>query len=270
MNLTLTPEQITTEAALLDEAERTRTQLRQTTSVYPDMTMDDAYAIQNAWFDIKVGRGETVIGHKIGLTSRAMQTAMKIDTPDSGFLTADMVFEPNSTIEAARFTDVKLEIELAFVLASDLGGTDLTIDDVLDATDYVTPSIEIIASRTFRTDPETGRTRTVLDTISDNAADAGIICGGRRVAPREVDLRWVGAMGSRNGVIEETGLAGGVLGHPANGIVWLARRYAEQGLSLEAGQTILAGSFTRPIDIRPGDEFHFDYGELGEFGLEFS
>lgn len=270
MTLTLTPEQIVAEAAMLDEAERARTQMRQTTSVYPDMTMDDAYAIQNAWFDLKVGRGEAVVGHKIGLTSRAMQAAMKIDTPDSGFLTADMVFAPDSTIEAARFTDLKLEIELAFVLATDLAGADLTIDDVLDATGYVTPSIELIAARSFRVDPETGRTRTVLDTISDNAADAGIVCGGRRVGPREVDLRWVGAMGSRNGVIEETGLAGGVLGHPANGIVWLARRYAEQGLSLEAGQTILAGSFTRPIDIAAGDEFHFDYGDLGSFGLEFS
>ena len=255
MTLTMSPEQIAAEAALLDEAERTRTQIRQTTSVYPTMTMDDAYAIQSAWLDIKVERGEAVVGHKIGLTSRAMQAAMKIDTPDSGFLTADMVFEPNTTIDAARFTDPKLEIELAFVLATDLAGTDLTIDDVLDATDSVTPSIELIAARSFRVDAETGRTRTVLDTISDNAADAGIVCGGHPVGPREVDLRWIGAMGSRNGVIEETGLAGGVLGHPATGIIWLARRYAEQGLSLEAGQTILAGSFTRPIDIAAGDTF---------------
>ncbi|MEM9521701.1 MAG: 2-oxo-hept-4-ene-1,7-dioate hydratase [Actinomycetota bacterium] len=270
MNLTLTPEQIAAEAAMLDEAERTRIQMRQTTSVYPLMTMDDAYAIQNAWLAIKTGRGEAVVGHKIGLTSRAMQAAMKIDTPDSGFLTADMVFEPDSTIEAGRFTDLKLEIELAFVLATDLSGSDLGVDDVLDATEYVVPSIELIAARSYRVDPETGTTRTVLDTISDNAADAGIICGGRRVAPRDVDLRWVGAMGSRNGMIEETGLAGGVLGHPAKGIVWLARRYAEQGLTLQAGQTILAGSFTRPIDVAPGDEFHFDYGDLGAFDLEFS
>ena len=268
--MTLTNEQVAAEAATLDEAERTRTQARQTTSVYPDMSMDDAYRVQAAWLDLKTARGEAIVGHKIGLTSRAMQAAMKIDTPDSGFLTADMVFEPDSTIEAARFTDVKLEIELAFILATDLAGTDLTIEDVLDATEYVTPSIELIAARTFRIDPDTGRTRTVIDTIADNAADAGIVCGGRRVAPREVDLRWVGAMGSRNGVIEETGLAGGVLGHPANGIVWLARRYAEQGLTLEAGQTILAGSFTRPIEIAAGDEFHFDYGDLGRFGLHFS
>ena len=144
-----------------------------------------------------------------------MQAAMKIDTPDSGFLTADMVFEPNSTLDVARFSDPKLEIELAFVLATDLTGTDLTIDDVLDATEYVTPSVELIAARTFRVDPETGRTRTVIDTISDNAADAGIVCGGHQVALAtwiSVDFK---ALGARNGVIEETGLAAGVLGHPA-------------------------------------------------------
>lgn len=268
--MALTPAQISAEAALLDEAERTGMQARQSTSVYPEMTMADAYAVQNAWLNLKIGRGEAVVGHKIGLTSRAMQAAMKIDTPDSGFLTADMVFEPNSTLDAARFSDPKLEIELAFVLATDLTGTDLTIDDVLDATEYVTPSVELIAARTFRVDPETGRTRTVIDTISDNAADAGIVCGGHQVGPRDVDLRWIGALGARNGVIEETGLAAGVLGHPARGIVWLARRYAEQGLTLEAGQTILAGSFTRPIDIRAGDEFHFDFGPLGAFGLAFT
>jgi len=268
--MALTPAQISAEAALLDEAERTGMQARQSTSVYPDMTMADAYAVQNAWLNLKIGRGEAVVGHKIGLTSRAMQAAMKIDTPDSGFLTADMVFEPNSTLDAARFSDPKLEIELAFVLATDLTGTDLTIDDVLDATEYVTPSVELIAARTFRVDPETGRTRTVIDTISDNAADAGIVCGGHQVGPRDVDLRWIGALGARNGVIEETGLAASVLGHPARGIVWLARRYAEQGLTLEAGQMILAGSFTRPIDIRAGDEFHFDFGPLGAFGLAFT
>ncbi len=268
--MALTPAQISAEAALLDEAERTGMQARQSTSVYPEMTMADAYAVQNAWLNLKIGRGEAVVGHKIGLTSRAMQAAMKIDTPDSGFLTADMLFEPNSTLDAARFSDPKLEIELAFVLATDLTGTDLTIDDVLDATEYVTPSVELIAARTFRVDPETGRTRTVIDTISDNAADAGIVCGGHQVGPRDVDLRWIGALGARNGVIEETGLAAGVLGHPARGIVWLARRYAEQGLTLEAGQTILAGSFTRPIDIRAGDEFHFDFGPLGAFGLAFT
>lgn len=265
----MTEDQIAAEASLLDDAERTRTQCRQTTTVHPDATMDDAYRVQAAWLALKLARGERLVGHKIGLTSRAMQAAMRIDTPDSGFLTDAMVFEPGATLRAADFCDPKLEVELAFVLARDLHGTDLTVDDVLDATDYVVPAVELIAARSFRTDA-TGRTRTVVDTISDNAADAGIVCGGERVAPREIDLRWVGAIAARNGVVEETGLAAGVLGHPANGIVWLARRYAEHDLTLEAGHVVLAGSFTRPIDIRAGDHFEFDYGPLGSFDLSFT
>ncbi|MGI9616734.1 MAG: 2-oxo-hept-4-ene-1,7-dioate hydratase [Acidimicrobiales bacterium] len=257
------------EAVLLDEAESTATQIRQTTSVYPAMTIDDAYRVQAAWLEQKLRRGERLVGHKIGLTSRAMQRSMNITTPDSGFLTERMVFAPNSTLDARRFCDPKLEVELAFVLATDLAGAALTVDDVLDATDRVVPAIELIAARSYRVDPETARTRTVVDTIADNAADAGIVCGGSPVGPRDVDLRWVGALAYRNGSLEETGLAAGVLDHPALGIAWLAKRYHEQGLTLEAGQTILAGSFTRPVDIAPGDNFRFDYGPLGSFELSF-
>lgn len=266
---TLTVAQVDLEAMLLDEAERDATQIRQTTLVYPHMTIEDAYRVQRRWLDIKIGRSEVVVGHKIGLTSRAMQAAMKITTPDSGFLTRDMVFEPDSDLSADQFCDPKVEIELAFVLATDLAGHTLSIDDVLDATDHVVPAVELIAARSFRADPASGRARTVVDTIADNAANAGIICGGQPLGPRETDLRWVSGIGIRNGVVEETGVAGGVLGHPANGISWLARRYAEQGRSLRAGQVILAGSFTRPIDVRIGDEFRFDYGPLGSFGLAF-
>jgi 2-oxo-hept-3-ene-1,7-dioate hydratase len=265
----LNDDQIRAEAELLDAAELTRVQTRQTTGVYPDMTIEEAYRVQAAWRDIKEARGEKLIGHKIGLTSKAMQAAMNIDTPDSGFLTDAMVFEPDTELTAADFLDVRLEVELAFVLADDLAGTDLSIEDVLDATDHIVPAVELIAARTFRTDPDTGRTRTVVDTIADNAADAGIVTGGRRVGPREIDLRWVAALIYRNGEIEETGVAAGVLDHPANGIVWLARRYAEHGLTLEAGHTVLSGSFTRPVAAAPGDEFVLDYGGLGRFTVPF-
>lgn len=266
----ISAEEAIKEARLLDEAEQTATQLRQTTEVYPDLELEDAYTIQDAWKQLRLDRGEMIVGHKIGLTSRAMQAAMNITTPDSGFLTDQMVFEANSELSAASLCDPKLEIELAFVLAHDLSGADLSVDDVLDASDYVVPAVELIAARSFRRDPKSGRTRTVIDTVSDNAANAGIVMGSSKVGPREIDLGWVSALGSRNGTIEETGVAAGVLGHPARGIVWLARRYHEQGLALEAGQIILAGSFTRPIDIRPGDEFSFDYGPLGSFGLRFT
>jgi 2-oxo-hept-3-ene-1,7-dioate hydratase len=236
---------------------------------FPDMTMDDAYAIQDAWMRRRLDAGQSVRGRKIGLTSRAMQEAMKIDEPDYGTLLDDMFFDDGASIEAARFTDPRIEVELAFVLGSTLAGSDLSAWDVLSATDYVVPALELIAARSHRQDPETGRPRTVLDTISDNAAAAGVLLGGRPVRPAETDLRWVSAVLYRNGVVEETGVAAGVLNHPANGVVWLARRFARHGIPLEAGQIILAGSFTRPVAVRPGDTFHADFGALGSISCHF-
>lgn len=266
----ITDAQAVTEAAKLDRAEQDRTQTGQTTLRYPDMTLDDAYRVQAEWQKIRLGRGEKMIGHKIGLTSRAMQASMNIDTPDSGFITDVMAFQGGDTIEASRFTDPKIEVELAFMLGEDLDQPDHTIEEVLAATEYVVPALELIAARSHRRDPETGRTRTVIDTISDNAANAGIITGGNKVKPHDTDLRWASALLYRNGIVEETGVAAGVLDHPATGIIWLARRYAEQGMKLEAGQIILAGSFTRPVDIRPGDVFQADYRDLGSFDLTFT
>ena len=266
----LTTEVAAAEAARLDQAEQQRTQVSQTTLIHDNLTLDDAYRIQAQWQKLRLDRGETMVGHKIGLTSRAMQAAMNIDTPDSGFLTDAMTFEGGAELEAERFSDPKLEVELAFVLGQDLDRPDHTIGDVLNATDYVVPALELIAARSHRRDPETGRTRTVVDTIADNAANAAIITGGHKVKPTEVDLRWSAALLYRNGVVEETGVAAGVLDHPATGIAWLARRYAEQNMRLEAGQIILAGSFTRPVDIRPGDHFVADYNNLGSFEVRFT
>jgi len=264
----LTDDQVIAEAQLLDQAEALRSQCRQSTSVYPDMTMDDAYSVQAAWQRIKAGRGEHVVGHKIGLTSRAMQQAMNITTPDSGFLTNKMMFEADCTLGAAAYLDGRLEVELAFVLGSDLASADTTIDEVLAATDYVVPALELIAARTPRVDID-GRTRNVYDTIADNAANGAVITGGQKVGPGDIDLRWVGAILYRNGIPEETGLAAGVLDHPANGIVWLAKRYASIGKRLEAGQLVLTGSFTRPVAIAAGDTFGADYGPLGTFEVTF-
>lgn len=278
---TLSEADVEAEADLLDRAERSRQQMRQTTDVFAHATIADAYRIQAAWQQRRLGRGERLVGHKIGLTSRAMQQAMQIATPDSGFITDAMVFDAGSELAAADFLDAKLEVELAFVLAHDLDPDAVAamdaagdaeragIETVLDATDHVVPALELIAARSFRKDPSSGRTRTVVDTIADNAANAGLITGGEPVAPRSVDLRWVGAILRRNDVVEETGLAAGVLDHPASGVAWLARRYASQGMRLEAGQTILAGSFTRPVDVRPGDLFEADYGPLGAFQIRF-
>jgi 2-oxo-hept-3-ene-1,7-dioate hydratase len=265
----LTPEQIQAAAQSLDLAEETRTQTRQFSLQFPDMTIDDAYAIQRAWTDIKYAQGRRLLGRKIGLTSRAMQQSVNITEPDHGTLLDDMFFADGSTIPLDRFIRVRVEVELAFVLGRDLSGPNCTIFDALRATEYVTPALEILDTRVQMNDPETGHQRTIVDTISDNAADAGIVTGGRVVRPDEVDLRWVSALLYKNGVIEESGVAAAVLNHPANGVAWLANTLSAHGVGLEAGQVILAGSFTRPVWVASGDTFHADYGPMGSIAVRF-
>lgn len=260
---------ISTLAARLQEAERKRSQVRQFSLDHPDITIDDAYAIQREWVALKIDEGRRVKGHKIGLTSRAMQQSSQIDEPDYGVLLDDMFFGDGSDIPAARFIQPRLEVELAFILGKRLEGPDVTLFNVYDAVDYVVPALEIIDARIQMIDPDSKRPRKVFDTISDNAANAGIVMGGRPVKIGELDLRWIGAILSRNAVIEETGVAAGVLNHPANGVVWLANKLAPHGVALEPGQVILSGSFTRPVFARPGDTFNVDYGTLGSVNCHF-
>ena len=255
-------------ARQLHAAERTREQILAPSLQHPDITIEDAYAVQKTWIGLKLAEGRVIKGHKIGLTSRAMQQSSQIDEPDYGTLLDDMFFHDGSDIPP-RFIAPMVEVELAFVLGKRLEGTELTLLDVLSATDYVIPAIEIIDARCHRIDPASKRPRKVFDTISDNAANAGIVLGGRPIKPLDVDLRWVSALLYRNGVIEETGVAAGVLNHPANGIAWLAKKFAPHGVALEPGQVILAGSFTRPVPARPGDTFHVDYGPMGNISCRF-
>jgi len=253
----------------LYQAEKNCQPIDPITLTHPDMTMDEAYAVQKCWVDRKVAEGQRIIGYKIGLTSRAMQSAMKIDEPDYGVLLDEMVFADGVDIDISQFCDPRIEVELAFILKDRLQGENVSLFDVLNATDYVVPALEIIAARSFRVHPDTGYTRTIYDTISDNAANAGIIMGGRPIKPDSVDLRWCGALFYLNGVLEETGLAAGVLNHPANGICWVAKRFAPHGVALEPGQVILSGSFTRPVSIKAGDTVHADYGLLGGISCRF-
>lgn len=256
-------------AERLDRAEQKREPIGLLSLEYPAMTIDDGYAIQQAWVARKVARGNPPIGHKIGLTSRAMQRAANISEPDYGVLLKDMLFHSGATLPCERLITPRVETELAFILKDDLGGPDCTLFDVLRATDYVVPALEIIDARVMRADPATGTTRKVFDTISDNAANAAIVLGGRPVKPDAVDLRWVSALVYRNGGIEESGVAAAVLDHPANGVAWLVNKLWARGVSLKAGQIILGGSFTAPIDARPGDGFHVDYGALGSISVQF-
>ncbi len=253
----------------LDQAEQTRTQVDHFSTRHLDMTFEDAYAIQKAWVDAKLARGRHAIGHKIGLTSRAMQRAGNITEPDFGTLLDDMLLADGQDLPFERFIEPRVEVELAFILGKPIQGPDASIFDVLDAIRWVTPALEIIDARIRRVDPQTGATRKVLDTISDNAANAAIILGGRPVKADTLDLRWVSALLYRNAVIEESGVAAAVLNHPANGAAWLANKFAPFGVSLEPDQIILGGSFTAPVPIRPGDTFHADYGPLGSIATRF-
>lgn len=253
----------------LDHAEQTRTQTGLLSLAHPEMTIEDAYAVQSAWVAAKKSRGRRVIGWKIGLTSKAMQYALDIDTPDSGVLLDDMIFENGAVIPATRFIQPRIEAELAFVMKADLAGPHATVFDVLNATDFIVPALEILDTRIHRRDAATGRTRTIVDTISDNAANAGIVWGGRPIRPDGADLRWIGAILLRNAEVEETGLGAGVLNDPARGIAWLANRLAQYGERIEAGQILLSGSFLRPVEARHGDTILADYGGFGTVSLHF-
>ncbi len=257
-------------AARLDKAEKSRTQLGHFSREFPAMDISDGYMIQREWVRMKLAEGRTTIGHKIGLTSRAMQRSSNVNEPDFGALLNDMLFEDGRDIPMARFIEPRVEVELAFILGKPLRGPGCTVFDVLNATDHVVPAIEIIDARIARLDKETGATRKVFDTISDNAANAGLVLGGRPVRPHDVDLRWVSALLYRNAVIEESGVAAAVLNHPANGPAWLANKLAAYDEALEPGEIILGGSFTAPVFASAGDTFHIDFGPVGSIAVRFT
>lgn len=266
----MTPEDHARAAADLLQAEQSGEQIGLLTLRHPDMGMDDAYAIQNAIYRAKIEAGRRVIGWKIGLTSKAMQYALNIDIPDSGILFDDMAFQHGATVPTGRFIQPRIEAEIAFVMKSPLGGADVTRADVLAATEYVAPSIEILDTRIQRVDAASGKARTVFDTISDNAANAGIVLGAERHGVDAFDLRWVGAITSRNGEVEETGLGAGVLNDPVESVVWLARRMAQYGQSIAPGQIILSGSFIRPVECPSGAVIHADFGAFGDVAISFA
>lgn len=253
----------------LHESERSRVQIRHFSRRFPGMTIEDSYAIQREWMKLKLAEGRKVVGHKIGLTSRAMQLSSQITEPDYGTLLDDMVLRDGSDVDTQRFILPRLEVEFAFILARTLEGPGVTLFDVLNATDCVIPTLELIDARIEQADRDTKTPRKVLDTIADNAANAAIIMGGRPMKPDAVDWRWAGALLFKNGVIEESGLGAAVLNHPANGVAWLANKLAPHGEQLEAGEIVLGGSFTRPVACAAGDVFHADYGPLGSISLRF-
>ncbi len=260
---TLDPQTITAIADELAAAERDRATVPLLTARYPGMTVEDSYAVQNEWRRRGVAAGRRLVGRKIGLTSRVMQQATGITEPDYGAIFADAVFENGAEIEFDQFSNVRIEVELAFRLAAPLEGPDVTVFDVLRATEYVVPALEILSSRIEL------QGRTIVDTISDNAAFGGLVYGGNPVAVGALDLRWVSALLYRNETIEESGVAAAVLNHPATGVAWLANKLAQHDDRLEAGEIVLAGSFTRPMWVEKGDTVLADYREMGTISCRF-
>ncbi|QYK42703.1 MAG: 2-oxo-hepta-3-ene-1,7-dioic acid hydratase [Paracoccaceae bacterium] len=265
----MTPDAIADAAGALLQAEATGRQIGLLSQRHPGMTLDEAYAIQSAWLSHKLAAGRRIIGWKIGLTSKAMQDALGIDTPDSGVLLDDMLFATGGTVPPGRFIQPRIEAEIAFVMRAPLSG-EVTRDDVLAATESVVPALEILDTRILRSDPATGLARRITDTVADNAANAGIVLGQVRHDPRDIDLRWVGAIVRRGDAVVATGLGAAVLDDPVMGLVWLARRMGHYGQRIEAGQIVLSGSFIGPVECPPGTAIRADFGAFGAVAVNFA
>jgi 2-oxo-hept-3-ene-1,7-dioate hydratase len=258
----LTEDELQQAANAILRAEQTLIPTPQLSKLFPAMTIEDSYRVQDIWAEARIAKGAKVIGHKIGLTSRAMQMASKMTEPDYGRILDDAVFNDGAVIPSNRFLKPRLEVELAFVMGDDLSGPGTRIHDVMRAAEFVTPALEII-------DYRTEVPRAITDTIADNAAFGALVLGGRLVRPFDIDVRWVGATLSKNGIIEESGVSAAVMGHPAAGVAWLVNKLHAVGSGLKKGQVVLGGSFTRPVDVESGAVICADYGALGSISVSF-
>ena len=249
-------------ADILMKAQQERKQAVQLHVTFPSITIDDSYAISTIVAERKIKAGARLIGHKVGLTSKAMQRSSMIDEPDYGYILDDQIIGDGAKVKHSDYCKPRVEVELAFIMGKRLQGPGVGLAEVLRATEYVIPAIEIVDARLQDQ-------RRIVDTVADNGAAAGIAMGGRPVGPMDVDLRWVSGLMYRNSEIEETGVAAGVLGHPAMGIAWLANKVGKFGTTLEPGHVVLAGSFTRPVWAQKGDTLRADFGTLGSLSVQF-
>ncbi|MEU2041018.1 2-keto-4-pentenoate hydratase [Nocardia niwae] len=247
----------------LERAERERVAIDPLIARHPDIDVVDAYEIQLINIRRRLDGGARVVGHKVGLSSEAMQRMMGVDEPDYGHLLAEMEVYEDVPVEAGRYLFPRVEVEVGFVLGADLPGAECTEADVLAATVAFAPAIELIDSRIK--DWNIG----LADTISDNASSAGFVLGAQRVAPKDIDVKAIDAVLTRNGEVVAEGRSDAVLGDPVIAVAWLARKVASFGVRLKAGDIVLPGSCTRAIDARPGDDFHAEFAGLGSVRLQF-
>jgi 2-keto-4-pentenoate hydratase len=250
-------------AADLAQAERSREPIAPLTSAYPDIDVVDAYEIQLINIRQRVAEGARVLGHKVGLSSLAMQQMMGVDEPDYGHLLDEMQVFEDTPVKAGRYLYPRVEVEVGFIMAADLPGAGCTEDDVLAATEALAPSIELIDTRI------TDWKIALCDTIADNASSAGFVLGEARVSPRELDVKSIDAVLTRNGEVVTEGRSDAVLGNPVTAVAWLARKVESFGVRLRKGDIVLPGSCTRAIDARAGDNFVADFAGLGSVRLSF-
>ena len=259
----LNTEQLEAAALALRTAEETRQVIGPLTDTYPGIDVVDAYEIQLVNIRKRVAEGAQIRGHKVGLSAKAMQQMLGVHEPDYGHLLDDMFVDEGSSIPASRFCQPRAEIEVAFVLGARLEGPGVTVADVVRATDYVLPSIEIVDSRLADWKIK------IQDTIADNASSAALVLSGRPTKLTDVDPALIGATLRKNGEIVETGCSGAVLGNPVIAVAWLANKVAQFGVALEPGNVIMPGSCTRMIPVAAGDHVRADFDGLGHVAVRF-
>jgi 2-keto-4-pentenoate hydratase len=250
-------------AGALASAERDRFPIRPLSQTWPAIDVVDAYEIQLVQIRNKLAAGRSIRGHKVGLSARAMQQMMGVNEPDYGHLLDDMFVFEGGTIPAADFCYPRVEVEVAFVLGRRLAGPGVSAADVLQATDFVLPAIEVIDSRIV--DWKIGLT----DTIADNASSARVVLGGKPTSLNDVDPRTIGAVLRKNGEVVDTGASGAVLGNPVTAVAWLANKVHMFGVTLEPGHVIMPGSCTRAMDVTAGDVVRADLDQLGYVSVVF-
>ncbi|BBD41119.1 2-oxo-hepta-3-ene-1,7-dioate hydratase (plasmid) [Aminobacter sp. Y103A] len=243
-------------------AERSATSMPPLSGDHPDLTLDEAYGIQNLLNDMRKKQGLRFAGYKIGLTWHSTQIACNLTEPIRGRILKDAVFDSGSKIPAARFVKPHIEVELAFVMRRDLDRPGATIDEVLQATDYIVPALELV-------DHRMAPPRIVADTVADNSAFAAIVLSDRRFRPENIDVRWVGAALSRNGIVEETGVSAIGMGHPAACVAWLANALVDASAYLRKGDIVMSGAFARAVAVAEGDQIEADFGPYGHVKASF-
>jgi 2-keto-4-pentenoate hydratase len=244
-------------------AERNRKAIAPLTQTYPELTVKDAYMVQLGVMSRKVSEGRKVIGKKVGLTSVAMQKMLGVNEPDYGHLFDDMKIEDNSIIKTNELLSPKVEAEIGFILGEDLKGPKITYLDVLMATKYVMPTLEIIDSRIEEWKIQ------LVDTVADNGSSAKVVTGSQLTQIEGIDLRTVGMVLYKNGEMVATGAGAAALGHPAHAIAWLANKLSEFDITLKAGELILPGALSAALTVQKGDQISAHFGKLGSVSVIF-